>query len=68
MDIEEHGNDPLASVNVDLLRDGLATIDRRGCKYLQSYPQVLRRMQEAVAEAKTGRYGIFEYGDVEEDE
>ncbi|KAI0344602.1 transcription factor [Trametopsis cervina] len=63
-----HHTDPLDSVNVDLLRDGLATIDRKGCKYLQSYPQVLKRMQEATQLAKRERLGIFEFGDVEEDD
>ena len=68
LDSAEHGSDPLASINVDLLREGFATIDRKGCKYLHSYPQVLKRMPEAVALAKRERQGIFEYGDVEEDD
>ncbi|EKM54097.1 uncharacterized protein PHACADRAFT_122832 [Phanerochaete carnosa HHB-10118-sp] len=68
MDLEEHGADPLASINVELLRDGFATIDRKGCKYLQAYPQVLKRMQEAINAAKKDRLGIFEFGDVEEDD
>jgi staphylococcal nuclease domain-containing protein 1 len=67
MDAEIH-TDPLSSINVDLLREGLATIDRKGCKYLHSYPQVLKKMQEAVLEAKKERLGIFELGDVEEDD
>lgn len=68
LDAHEHGSDPLASINVDLLRAGHATIDRKGCKYLHSYPHVLKRMQEAVQEAKKTRSGIFEFGDVEEDD
>ena len=67
MDPEVHG-DSLGSINEDLLREGLATIDRKGCKYLQSYPAVLKRLQDAVALAKRERLGIFEYGDVEEDD
>lgn len=67
MDPEQH-TDPLASVNVDLVREGLATIDRKGCRYLQSYPQVLKKLQEALQEAKRDRLGIFEFGDVEEDD
>lgn len=59
---------PLASINVDLVREGLASVDRKGCKYLASYPQVLKKLQEAVAGAKRDRYGMFEFGDVEEDE
>jgi staphylococcal nuclease domain-containing protein 1 len=61
-------DDPLASINVDLVRDGFASIDRKGCKYLASYPQLQKKLQEAVNEAKRGRYGMFEFGDVEEDE
>lgn len=67
MNAEDH-TDPLSSINADLLRDGLAMIDRKGCKYLQSYPQVLKRMQDAIAGAKKDRLGIFEFGDVEEDD
>ena len=60
--------DSLASINVDLVREGLASVDRKGCKYLSSYPQVLKKLQEAVSGAKRDRYGMFEFGDVEEDE
>ena len=60
--------DPLASINVDLVREGLASVDRKGCKYLGSYPQVIRKLQGAVAGAKRDRFGMFEFGDVEEDE
>ena len=67
MDPEVH-SDVIASINEDLLREGLATIDRKGCRYLHSYPAVLKRMQEAVAAAKKDRLGVFEFGDVEEDE
>jgi staphylococcal nuclease domain-containing protein 1 len=61
-------DDPLASINVDLVRDGLASVDRKGCKYLGSYAQVQKKLQEAVAGAKRDRCGMFEFGDVEEDE
>ncbi|KAF7306137.1 Transcriptional factor [Mycena chlorophos] len=60
-------DDPLACINADLLRDGLATIDRQGCKYLSAYPQMAKKLQSAVSEAKRERAGMFEYGDVEED-
>lgn len=60
--------DPYACINVDLVREGLASIDRKGCKYLQSYAPVLKRLQEAVAGAKRDRLGMFEFGDVEEDD
>jgi staphylococcal nuclease domain-containing protein 1 len=61
-------DDPLASINVDLVRDGLASVDRKGCKYFVSYPEVQKKLQEAVAGAKRDRSGMFEFGDVEEDE
>ncbi len=60
--------DPLASINMDLVREGLASVDRKGCKYLSSYPHVLKKLQEAVSGAKRDRYGMFEFGDVEEDD
>src|SRR6266404_5162196 len=59
--------DPLSSINVDLVREGLASVDRKGCKYLSSYPHVLKKLQESVSGAKRDRYGMFEFGDVEED-
>ncbi|KAK0504683.1 hypothetical protein EDD18DRAFT_308303 [Armillaria luteobubalina] len=59
--------DPLSCINADLLREGLATIDRR-CRYLHSYPQLLKKLQTSVLEAKRERLGMFEFGDVEEDE
>ncbi|KAF8161178.1 hypothetical protein B0H34DRAFT_781782 [Crassisporium funariophilum] len=60
--------DPLACINADLVSDGLGLIDRKGCRYLSSYPQVLKRLQLSVAEAKRDRAGMFEFGDIEEDE
>lgn len=59
--------DRLSCINADLLRDGLATIDRK-CRYLHSYPQLLKKLQTSVQEAKRERLGMFEFGDVEEDE
>jgi len=60
--------DPLACINADLVSEGLASIDRKGCKYLGSYPQVVKKLQEAVSIAKRDRAGMFEFGDVEEDD
>ncbi|OCH88265.1 transcription factor [Obba rivulosa] len=60
--------DPTASINAELLRDGLATIDRKGCRYLSAYPNVLKTLRAATATAKKERLGIFEFGDVEEDD
>ena len=60
--------DPLTCINADLLREGLAAIDRKNCRYLTAYPQVFKRLQESVNAAKMDRLGMFEFGDVEEDE
>ncbi|KAH7888601.1 hypothetical protein F5I97DRAFT_1853998 [Phlebopus sp. FC_14] len=59
--------DPFACINTDMLREGLASIDK-GCRYLSAYPQVTKRLLDAVAGAKRDRLGMFEYGDVEEDD
>ena len=60
--------DPTACINADLLREGLATIDRKGCKYLSAYPNVVKTLRAATETAKKERMGIFEFGDVEEDD
>jgi len=59
--------DPLACINADLLSEGLASIDRKNCKYISSYPTVLKKLQGSVLAAKRDRAGMFEFGDVEED-
>ncbi|KAH0589010.1 hypothetical protein H2248_004787 [Termitomyces sp. 'cryptogamus'] len=61
-------SDPFACINADLVADGLAIIDRKGCNYLASYPQVVKRLRDSVLAAKRDRLGIFEFGDVEEDD
>ncbi|THV02345.1 transcription factor [Dendrothele bispora CBS 962.96] len=60
--------DPLACLNADLLRDGFASIDRKGCKYLSAYPQLMKKFRSSIEEAKRDRAGMFEFGDVEEDD
>ncbi|KAF9237524.1 hypothetical protein BU15DRAFT_88689 [Melanogaster broomeanus] len=60
--------DLLACINADLLREGLASIDRKNCRYLTAYPQLVKHLQESVLGAKRDRFGMFEFGDVEEDE
>ncbi|EAU91580.2 transcription factor [Coprinopsis cinerea okayama7 len=59
-------DDPSACINADLVAEGLASIDRKGCRYLTSYPQVLKKLQDSVLTAKRSRAGMFEFGDVEE--
>lgn len=64
----EVANDPNACINVDLAVEGWALVDRKGCKYLNAYPGVYKKVQEAVGDAKRQRRGMFEFGDVEEDD
>ena len=60
--------DPLACINADLLRDGVASIDRKNCKYLSAYPQLVKKLRASLDIAKRERAGMFEFGDVEEDD
>jgi len=60
--------DPLACINADLVREGLASLDRKGCHYFSAYSQVMKKLQQSVADAKRDRLGMFEFGDVEEDD
>ncbi|WVO12839.1 hypothetical protein L204_100447 [Cryptococcus depauperatus] len=59
-------NDPMSCLNAELVRDGLATIDK-SCKYLKAYPQMLKKLEDSLQGAKADRLGIFEFGDVSED-
>lgn len=68
MDPQESADDPLASVNNTLVREGFALIDKKGCRYLQSYPTIGRKLRDSISEAKRDRFGMFEFGDVEEDD
>ena len=60
--------DPMACINADLLREGYASLDRKNCKYFASYPLVVQKLQDAIAGAKHDRLGMFEFGDVEEED
>lgn len=55
---------PTDSINAQLVREGLAVTDRKGCKYISSYPQILKRLQDDAAEAKRTRSGMYEFGDI----
>lgn len=60
--------DPLSCINAELLHDGVATIDRKNCRYISSYPQLAKKLQDSLNAAKRERLGMFEFGDIEEDE
>ncbi|GAA5961162.1 hypothetical protein JCM3765_001249 [Sporobolomyces pararoseus] len=55
-----------SSINVQLVREGLARIDKRS-RLRDAYPGVVRALDQAVLEAKRGRYGAYELGDILED-
>ncbi|GAA5915362.1 uncharacterized protein JCM6883_006810 [Sporobolomyces salmoneus] len=57
-----------SSINVQLVREGLARIDRRATKLREAYPGVVRALDRAQEEAKRGRYGAYELGDILEDD
>ncbi len=63
----EAARDPTNCINADLVREGLAVADRKGCKYTGAYPSVMKKLQDATQSAKRDRLGMFEFGDVEED-
>lgn len=60
--------DPCACINADLVGEGFAAPDRKQCKYFSSYPQMKQKLDEVLALAKRERLGMFEFGDIEEDE
>lgn len=59
-------SDPLACLNADLVREGLATLDK-SLRYAGAYPQIVQKINQATEGAKQDRLGIFEFGDVSED-
>ncbi|GAA6022947.1 hypothetical protein JCM11491_005479 [Sporobolomyces phaffii] len=56
-----------SSINVELVREGLARVDRRS-RLRDAYPGVVRALDQAVRDAKRGRYGAYELGDILEDD
>jgi staphylococcal nuclease domain-containing protein 1 len=56
-----------SSINVQLVREGLARIDRKS-RLRDAYPGVVKALEQASKEAKRGRYGAYELGDILEDD
>ncbi|BGP48403.1 hypothetical protein JCM10450v2_004276 [Rhodotorula kratochvilovae] len=56
-----------SSINVQLVREGLARIDRRS-RLREAYPEVVKALDAAQQEARRGRYGAYEMGDILEDD
>lgn len=55
--------DPSASINAQLVREGFCSIDRKGCKYLNSYSTIHQRLRQDTDEAKRSRAGMYEFGE-----
>jgi len=60
-------SDPTACINADLVREGLATVERK-IKYASAYPDMLIKLQAASESAKKDRAGIYEFGDISPDD
>ena len=58
---------PSGSINVGLVKDGLAKVDKRS-RFRSAYPDVVKALDDAVKEARNGRYGAYEMGDAIDDE
>lgn len=57
--------DALECINVDLVREGLGSVDEEGCGYVGVYAEMRRRLREAAGVARGERAGMYEFGDVE---
>ncbi|GAA5833480.1 hypothetical protein JCM9279_001538 [Rhodotorula babjevae] len=58
---------PGNSLNVQLVREGLARIDRRS-RLRDAYPEVVKALERAKDEARRSRAGCYELGDILEDD
>ena len=54
---------PTSSLNVELVKYGLAKIDKRS-PLRSAYPKVVQALEQARTEAKRTRAGAFEMGDI----
>ncbi len=59
-----------ASINAVMVQEGYASIERKGvvAKYSGSYPNVMKKLEESLKVAKRERAGMFEYGNVDEED
>ena len=56
------------SLNAELVVEGLAMVPRKLKPYERAAPEVLTRLRKKEAEAKEERRGMWEYGDLTEDD
>lgn len=55
---------PTSSINVELVRNGLARIDKKS-PLRAAYPNVVKALEQALTEAKRARAGAFELGELD---
>ncbi|KAB2000257.1 hypothetical protein ES319_D12G219700v1 [Gossypium barbadense] len=60
--------DPEDSINAAMLKDGLARLEKRKKWESKERKVMLNKLEECQEEAKTGRRGMWQYGDVESDD
>ncbi|KAH1074755.1 hypothetical protein J1N35_027083 [Gossypium stocksii] len=60
--------DPEDSINAAMLKDGLARLEKRKKWESKERKLMLNKLEECQEEAKTGRRGMWQYGDVESDD
>ncbi|KAE8720203.1 TUDOR-SN protein 1 isoform 2 [Hibiscus syriacus] len=60
--------DPEDSINAAMLKEGLARLEKRKKWEPKDRKLMLNKLEEYQQEAKTGRRGIWQYGDVESDD
>lgn len=51
-----------ASLNADIVREGMAMAGRKGKGFEKAWPEVTKTVREKEEEAKTERLGMWEYG------
>ncbi|KAL4383252.1 hypothetical protein GQ457_15G007210 [Hibiscus cannabinus] len=60
--------DPEDSINAAMLKEGLARLEKRKKWESKERKLMLNKLEEFQQEAKTGRRGIWQYGDVDSDD
>lgn len=60
--------DESRSINADLVREGLAFVDRKQDRLLAAYPLVAASLKSAHEEARRAHAGALRYGDVDDEE
>lgn len=64
----ELSKDELATLNGEMVKEGYASVDRKGKRYHSAYSQLVSKLDESERQAKRDRAGMWEYGDAVDDE